>query len=276
MFATELVQENKFDQTLMSPTVKIDRISYKDKIFFAVRDDLLPGGSKQRACTPFLQKLVKEGRDEFYYASPFAGFAQVALAYTCRQLGLKCLLFCESDPTQKSFGLKHEFTRLAEAYGAKISMHSCLQEAEEHATEKSCQSPNSFKIPLGLKCELFTDAFERALRIQWAQVIYQIGFVPRRLWLPVGSGTLVSVFERIVSPTTQLMCVDVHVLPAKDLRILSLVNNANINLFSAPECFQDRADLPPEIPSNVHYDAKLWQFLVRLGQNEDLWWNVAR
>ncbi len=276
MFATELVKKNNFDQTFMSPEVKIDQIFHKNKRFFAVRDDLLPGGSKQRACAPFLQKLVKEGQDDFYYASPFAGFAQVALAYTCQQLGLNCRLFCESDPTQKLAGQKHEFTKLAEAYGANISMHATLKEAEERATEMACQSRRSYKIPLGFKCDPFTDAFEEALRIQWAKVIDQIGFVPRRLWLPVGSGTLVSVFERIVDPTTQLMCVDVHVLPAKDARILSLVGHSKINLFSAPEYFKDRADLPPEIPSNVHYDAKLWQFLVKYGQADDLWWNVAR
>ena len=264
------------DQTFMSPRVKIDRISFGGKKFFAVRDDFLPGGTKQRACAPFLQEVVKKGQSEFYYASPFAGFAQVALAYTCQQLGLKCVLFCESDPTEKSFGQKHEFTRLAESYGAKISMYSSLAEAEKHATEKARQSHSSFKIPLGFKCAPFTDALEQALRIQWNQVISQIGSVPRRLWLPVGSGTLVSVFERIVSPTTKLMCVDVHVLPAKDLRIISLVKNAKINLFSAPESFKDLAVLPPEIPSNIHYDAKLWQFLVQFGQSEDLWWNVAR
>lgn len=264
------------DQTLMSPLVKIDKISYQEKRFFAVRDDFLPGGTKQRACAPFLQEVVKKGQNEFYYASPFAGFAQVALAYTCQRLGLDCFLFCESDPTEKSMGQKHEFTRLAESYGAKISMASSLDEAETQATEKASQSPSSFKIPLGFKCTPFTDALEQALKVQWAQVISDLGFVPRRLWLPVGSGTLVSVFERIVSPLTQLMCVDVHVLPAKDSRIVTLVDNAKINLFSAPESFKDRADLPPEIPSNVHYDAKLWQFLVQFGQNEDLWWNVAR
>ncbi len=82
------------DQTLMSPTVKIDRI--------------------------FLREVLNRGQTEFYYSSPFAGFAQVALAYTCKRLGLKCFLFCERDPSEKFHENKHEFTRLAESYGANI------------------------------------------------------------------------------------------------------------------------------------------------------------
>lgn len=56
-----------------------------------VRDDLLPGGTKQRASAPFIQDMVNIGYSHFVYASPFAGFAQVALAYTCRMLNVRCI-----------------------------------------------------------------------------------------------------------------------------------------------------------------------------------------
>ena len=260
----------------LSPPAVIEKILHKNKTFFVVRDDLLPGGSKQRACAPFLEDLVKKGFDQFYYASPFAGFAQVALAYTCQQLGLKCVLYCEKDQTKESPNAKHEFTQLAESYGAKIIILETLDMCEKQAKREALMALRSIKIPLGFNCESFTIAFEKELRYQWTEVIQSIKLNPARIWLPVGSGTLASVFERILPASTEIMCVDVRVLAASDQRILSLIHKPRINLYSAPEYFHEPADLPPTIPSNTHYDAKIWQFLSKFGHDYDLWWNVAR
>jgi hypothetical protein len=45
-----------------------------------VRDDLLPGGTKQRAVHAYLRDAIAGGATSFVYASPPPGFAQVALA----------------------------------------------------------------------------------------------------------------------------------------------------------------------------------------------------
>ena len=53
-----------------------------------VRDDLLDGGTKRRAFTIYVKS--KPEIDEFVYASPRQGYAQLSLAYACRDLGKKC------------------------------------------------------------------------------------------------------------------------------------------------------------------------------------------
>ena len=130
----------------LSPPVVVKDLYHKDKKFFVVRDDLLPGGSKQRACAPLLENLVRQGYQTFYYASPFAGFAQVALAYTCQQLNLKCVLFCEKDRTKVGVNLRHPFTALAASFGAEIHLVHSLDEAERQCEENCLQAKNAFKI----------------------------------------------------------------------------------------------------------------------------------
>ncbi len=53
-----------------------------------VRDDLLNGGTKRRAFTMYIASLPDV--DEFVYASPRQGYAQLSLAYACRDLNKKC------------------------------------------------------------------------------------------------------------------------------------------------------------------------------------------
>ena len=63
-----------------SPLPVVSKISLESKNIFAIRDDLLPGGTKQRAAIPYIHNEIKKGHRHFIYASPFSGFAQVALA----------------------------------------------------------------------------------------------------------------------------------------------------------------------------------------------------
>jgi hypothetical protein len=49
-----------------------------------VRDDLLLGGTKQRALVKLIESNL--GFNEFVYAGPSSGFAQVALTISCLKL----------------------------------------------------------------------------------------------------------------------------------------------------------------------------------------------
>lgn len=261
---------------MFSPMAVVERIKHNAKTFYVVRDDLLPGGSKQRACVPLLKGLHKKGAQHFLYASPFAGFAQVALAFAAQQINLSCHLFCEEDKTNSMPLQKHAFTLLAEKFGAQITVVSTLNEAEALAENEARKKTSNYKIPLGFNCEEFISEFEIQLREQWAHITKKMGLTPKRVWLPVGSGTLLSVIRRIVPNSTEINCVDVCVLSDQDPRIQAVKNDPRVNYFKTPEKFYQLAEQPPSIPSNIHYDAKLWRHLVEFGQMDDLWWNVAR
>src|SRR5688500_1651242 len=82
------------------PSRSLDRLAVSKGHVWVVRDDILEGGTKQRAAVPFLRELIAGGARELAYASPFCGFAQVALAAACRELGLRATIVAERDPEQ--------------------------------------------------------------------------------------------------------------------------------------------------------------------------------
>ncbi len=196
--------------------VYLDRLAMEDgRRIYVMRDDLLPGGSKQRAVIPLLKDMKARGVRKVTYASPFAGFAQIALAQGCKEVGLACRIFAEFDPTQTGMHL-HPYSKIAESFGADVCMVEDLTEAEQRtwiATEKGYE-----KIPLGFQCEGFQNHFKFAIAQALREIRIRLGTSPERIWLPVGSSTLARTFLKVIEPQTKLLCVDVQVLPASDDR----------------------------------------------------------
>lgn len=254
--------------------VYLDRLAMEDgRNIFVMRDDLLPGGSKQRAVIPLLKELKARGVRKVTYGSPFAGFAQVALAQGCQEVGLDCRIFAEFDPTQSGMHL-HPYSKIAESFGADVCMVEDLSEAEDRAslaTKKGYE-----KIPLGFQCEAFQRHFKSAVEEVMREIRQRLGTSPERIWLPVGSSTLARTFLKVVDNKTQLLCVDVHVLPESDSRLTGLKEFPQVTCFSAAQEFKEKCRHNPPLPSNLHYDAKLWKFISAQGKDGDLWWNVAR
>ena len=76
-----------------------------------VRDDLLNGGTKRRAFTTYIKS--KPEIDEFVYASPRQGYAQLSLAYACKDMGKKCTVTIPQ-------GERYWLSDAAEELGANI------------------------------------------------------------------------------------------------------------------------------------------------------------
>lgn len=260
-----------------NPPVKVERIECLQREVYVARDDLLQGGTKQRAIVPFLLDMANEGAKEFVYASPPSGFAQVALASVCKQLGFSCVLFCvgRDDGGIPSANL-HEFAVLAGSFGAVTYTVPCLRVAEAAATEYASARDGAMKLPLGFDAPEFRAHLEEALAEQWGHVLDAMGGEPSEVWLPIGSATLGTVFRSIVPDHIHLHCVDVHVLHANDERILHLCELPNVHHYDVPELFANQAEMQPVFPSNAYYDAKLWRFVSEKAAEKALWWNVAK
>lgn len=240
-----------------------------------LRDDLLPGGTKQRAAIRYLESLTDKGYTHFVYASPFCGFAQVALALAALTVKRKLTLMCESDPTSTNEGTPHDFTRLAQNYGAQVFLVPTLNEASEAAHHLGRET-GGFVIPLGLNDPSFRSTFQQVVKTVWSKVLTQTKYEVQRVWVPVGSGTLAHCLRQSLPAEVHLCLVDVHVLPSEDERIRQVVQLPNSTYFSVPELFREKATRLPPVPSNLHYDAKLWSFIKNHRSRGDLWWNVAR
>jgi len=221
-----------------------------------IREDLLFGGTKQRACEPYLEVLKSEGHFHFVYASPFAGFAQVALAASCEKLGLKATIFCERTAigAEPKF---HDFSLLAKECGASIVLCESLNDAEQRAIDFS-RSVGAYKIPLGFACDLFHKLMLQCLAVQWSNIAVRLQSQPMQLWVSTGSGTLTKILAALVPKTIKICAVDIRVLKENDFRILSLKRNPRVKYYQSELQFKEPASVQAGIPSNLHYDPKVW------------------
>ncbi|RYZ63338.1 MAG: pyridoxal-phosphate dependent enzyme, partial [Proteobacteria bacterium] len=261
-------------QTL--PDFKIEPLNCGLTPIWVVREDILEGGTKQRACLPYLKACHDSGARVFVYASPFAGFAQVALAVTARTLGIPVTLFCEKDATKPGKRVFHEFSELARGYRARIELCDSLSEATERTSEYASQDSERLALPLGFDCPIFKKFLKQEITRGWEKILQVTDQEPATVWLPVGSGTLLKTFSQVIPQHVNIRGVNVRVLSDSDSRMIELAGINRCQIDPTPETFAEHSVVMPPIPSNIHYDAKLWQFMQRSAKPGDLWWNVAR
>jgi len=212
---------------------------------------------------------------EFVYASPFCGFAQVALAAASQREGHACRLFCEADPRDTRALTPHPLTARAMSFGADVSLHRTLADAEFEASGYEKRKKRSKKLPLGFNTPGFQLHLGRAIERAWQEIDVQCG-APKHLWLPFGSGTLLSVFRAVLPRDVTLHAVNVRVLKDDDTRVIDAREDSRVVFHRAEEKFHEAARLSAPVPSNAFYDAKLWTFILREARAGDVWWNVGR
>lgn len=239
----------------MNPPIVIQDIRVRGIIVHVIRDDSLVAGTKQRALYPM---LTSRKDNEFIYAGPTTGAGQLAVAYCAKLLGKSAVLFLQGPPA---------LSELSRAYGAKIYLRDKLCECQQAAQEYAKSRKSARLLPFGLECDEFTTLLEQQLRICTREI------QPRRIWIVVGSGTLLRVLARIFAATI-FLAVQVGKKIWEDQFEPQVW--ARIRIFVAPQKFFDGipAALAPPYPSCVTYDAKIWQFVLQFAQNDDYIWNV--
>ena len=224
------------------PPVRIDDIGG----ILVVRDDLIPGGTKRRVLGPLLA-----GADEWVYASPAQGYAQVALAHACRETGKRATVFVarRREP--------HKRTREAIEAGAHVVqvpvgyLTVVAARARAYAAETGAGL-----LPFGFD----TPAFVAAL----ADLARSLSLSPPEVWCVAGSGTLSRALQQ-AWPEAAHHAVRIGAAPRAGVA----------RLYQAPEPFERDATLLPPFPSCSNYDAKAWRFITRHASPGSVFWNVA-
>lgn len=252
---------------LSNPTVALEPFVHNGKTYNVLNDCHLIGGTKQRLLATILGKLPQK---EIIYAGPDIGLAQVALAYACSLWGKQATVFLNTY----EYGEKQKLTLLAQALGAKIFFSSentgrTLKATEEASRIYRDQDPdNRFLAPFGLKDKpgsFLFQSFHEAL--SEAVAAHQI--TPKRLWVVAGSAFLVSALHS-VWPTTHFMIVQVGKAVWPDM-----LEGINHTFFVAPEKFPQNARQQPPYRTVPWYDAKVWQFVLQVGEDGDYIWSVG-
>ena len=215
---------------------------------YVVRDDLIPGGTKRRV----IDRLLT-GDGPFVYASPAYGYAQVALAHACRDIGKQAVIFTAERK------VPHPRTMEARSAGAHIEFvpYGYLSNVQAKARQFS-ERERCTLLPFGFDTEDFRLGLTGAvLRMDLPD--------PSEIWTVAGSGTL-SRSLQAAFPSVPFFAVQVG----------KTADIGRAQLLVAPESFERRAKNPPPFPSTDNYDAKAWQFVYRLASPGALFWNVAR
>lgn len=214
--------------------------------FRVVRDDVIAGGTKIRAIPALF-----DHRDEYVYASPVYGYAQIALAHCAARYGKRARIFCAQRKE------RHARTQEAACAGASITEVPCGYMTVVRARAREyCAATGAKLLPFGFDDPVFIEAL--------AGVARAVKIDPPEVWCAAGSGVLVRALQR-AWPKANFNAVRVGAEP----------NVGTARVFAAPEKFEQRAKRPPPFPSCANYDAKVWQFMTTHATPGALFWNVA-
>jgi hypothetical protein len=283
---------NDFDivmNNIFNPSLSIQKYLVKNNIYVnVIRDDLLIGGTKQRALYRLI--LANQKYNNFVYAGPTTGYAQLALSYCCFLLGKKCTIFTS--------GVRTKLTEKAAMYpGCTIIENTTLKEAQNNATvfttESGTVGKNKFLIPFGMDFKEYTDLLEEQLKI--AAKNTQLYPLDKKftLWLTVGSGTLLKVFSKVwpnasfrpvqVGKAIQEQNFDTELW--KRMGGQQIVDLLRVNPYpdippkkghQYQEFYEEVPnELKPPYPALLTYDAKVWQRVLMYGKNDEYIWSTG-
>jgi len=203
----------------------------------------------------------------------------LALSYVCHTLcGRRVTLFLQKDRNQSApISAVAEKEYQAKVYYFSKPLKEVQQLAEDYVNrENELGKGEIFLVPFGLDSEDYNLIFEKQLR----KVIGD-NINPKRIWMSVGSGTILRVLGKIW-PETQFMPVQVGKKLYEDQYTPELWHRLGgkerIDQLTAPQRFFEAVseDLRPPYPSVATYDAKVWQFILEYGEEGDYVWNVAK
>ena len=219
-----------------------------------VRDDLLDGGTKRRAFTVYVKS--KPEIDEFVYASPRQGYAQLSLAYACKDLGKKCTVTVPK-------GERYWLTNKAEEIGANIIEvpMGYLTNIQAKA-KKYCLKNAAHLIPFGGDHPVIVEAMR--------QTALSLDVNPTEVWTVMSSGVL--------SRGLQSAWPNAKVYGVRIGHNTTRIEQGRAETFKSDYKFhQECKELErPPFPSSLTYDSKAWSFIQEHASKGSLFWNVGK
>lgn len=220
--------------------------------FNVVRDDLLAGGSKCR----MIYKLIASGdNEEWVYASPAQGYAQIAIAICAAIAGKRTVIYVAKSKEM------HPLTQKAWEFGAEIRMvpMGFLSNLTAKAHRYVQQHSGAALVPFGADHPLVRGQMKRSARM--------IPFAPKEVWSVLSTGVL-SRGMQAAWPDAEFNGIMVGHNPDDMQRGFA-------NVYQSPEKYSQNTKVLPPFPSASNYDAKVWQFMLKYANPGALFWNVG-
>jgi hypothetical protein len=221
-----------------------------------VRDDLLEGGTKRRGFNFYIESFLEI--DEWVYASPRQGYAQLALAYSCRDYGKRATI---TVPKGKRYWLTDE----AEKLGANIIEvpMGFLTNIQAKAKNYVLEHKNCGLIPFGGDHPIIINAIMKSA--------VSIGIdPPKEVWTVMSSGVL-SRGLQLAWPDAKFFGVQIgHNTTEREMG--NAITYKSKYKFTQ-ECKESER---PPFPSSLTYDSKVWDFIKKYASKGALFWNVGK
>lgn len=226
-----------------------------------LRDDLCPGGTKRR----FAEKFFRESEHkEFAYPGTAFGAAIVALAYAAVASNKKVNIFIAERKSPTEF-----IKECLEVGGDLIKFHSVKMGFYKNviaACERFCNREKVFYLPCGLRMDYAIDEIKElaiGIKDKHGQFDYCIS--------ACSSGTLQEALQKSEIAKKYIAVGTGMADPIHGKA--ELIKHYELQKFE-----QDSKILPP-FPTVPNYDGKVWQYVIRLKENDPeskiLFWNVA-
>jgi len=219
-----------------------------------VRDDLLDGGTKRRAFTKYVASLPNV--EEFVYASPRQGYAQLSLAYACKDLNRRCTV---TVPKGTRYWLTDEAVKLgANIIEVPMGYLSNIQ----HKARVYCEETESHLIPFGGDHPIIVQAMTEAA--------LSLDINPEEVWTVMSSGVLSRGLQQ-AWPDAKVYGVQIgHNTTEEEM--------GRAETFRSKYKFQQecKKDERPPFPSSLTYDSKAWTFIKEYATKGALFWNVGK
>lgn len=220
-----------------------------------VRDDLLPGGTKRRGFNSWIASNPEI--NEWVYASPRQGYAQLALAYACKDLGKKATV---TIPKGERYWLTDEAIKLG-ANIIEVPM-GYLTNIQSKAKKYAENNEGCGIVPFGGDHPIIIETIKKvALSLEIEP--------PKEIWTVMSSGVL-SRGLQLAFPNAKVFGVQIgHNTTEKEMgRAITYRSKYKF----VDECKEE--DRPP-FPSSLTYDSKAWEFIKKHASEGALFWNVG-
>lgn len=242
----------------------VEEIIHDDKKFNLIQDAYITGGSKSRGLDIFIKKY--NTYKEFVYAGPAIGYAQYALAWSCKKNNKQATVYLSTHFAQDT-----NPTKQARKLGAKIiKIQDTLAATQDLAKSYCDEDPeNRFLCPFGLDTEEFIE-----IMVEQFKLANPPDVGSARIWVTVGSGTILKVLMRIY-PDAQFLGVIVGKKVWQDQFLPEDWNRLTLYTSALKFGQHVRGQDQPPYKSVSNYDAKLWHFVRIHGVSGDYIFNIA-
>lgn len=279
--------------TPCNPPLEIESYRLNKKTIHVIRDDYLDAGTKQRG-QKFFHLISSRGYSGVVTIAATTGYGQVATSVMAMRARLKAFIIVPYEVpvnpmtervkrmndshyivvTRGDHKLRYvdpivnQLVELDDGYPNDPSSNTTVSNSlMELVLHHFGQRHQLYELSLGLDDPDYIRALVDAL-------LEQVGSLqPARLWITVGSGTILTALKTLW-PTTEFICVQVgRDISGVMTRLGIPLENRYVSRYKFAQSI-GKKERPP-FPSLANYDAKAWTFIDKNGKHGDYFWNVA-